>query len=315
MASIEERLIKKIEELESISMASKYLVNLNDRIAEEEKEIEELRLIVELEYQDIKKLERLSIVNIFSKVLGDVNSMMEKEKQEYLESILDYKDANKMLALLNYEKAIVKTKIDTRPEKEKELKALMDLREAELLSLSNNGKNEINIVNHKIDSLIRLRREIFEAKIIGNYCKRMVKQILLYLHEAKKLRAWSVSNKTGDYRKEKTQIDKAVEVFYKLKVELIKFESELSDVFIDTKHEFSTYSNIFKNFKERYYNHIIGDWVVKKRLSNTIEETESIDFRILEVIRKMVKSEEIVLADLENQQKIKRRLILESLKT
>ena len=69
------------------------------------------------------------------------------------------------------------------PVVEKKLNILVEKRESEILNVGGNVKNQIQVINSQIDDNFQLKREIYEAKIVGTKVKVLTESITVsYTH-------------------------------------------------------------------------------------------------------------------------------------
>ncbi len=266
----EKRLYKAIEELQSMRFAQSYLFFLEKKIEEKNAEIDSLLTTIELEEMDVTLLESFSIINIFSNILVDQFRQLEIERQEYLQAVLRYKDACKSVELLKFEQKVLEDKIKKIPALEESIKTLTQQREFEIIKNNEQYKEQLFSLNQEIDKAYKINREVYEAQIIGTQCKQLTKKILALLTEAAELRNWGYENNIAEYSKEKSKVDKAVELFYELKIKLLQFEKELHDIFKQNKINLVSNIGQFDSFVDVYYNYMINDWVIRSRISSIL---------------------------------------------
>ena len=108
----------------------------------------------------------------------------------------------------------------------KRIEGLIKLREDSIVSANVNERSAWIDLFREMDTTIKLKTDIVEAKEIGEECRFRGEKILDLFIAASKLRYWSHKLKLDDHSKEKTLVDQAVEEFHKLKVALLKYEDE-----------------------------------------------------------------------------------------
>ncbi len=273
---LDDQITAAINEMQSIILAEKYLISIHRNILEQEEIIRKFEAQVASEYNDILVLEAKSRKVLFKSILGYDAEQLEIEKQEYLHAVLMLKDARESLTPLNFEKDILNQKISGRDLQEENLERLLRLRERTLKKDGPQKNAELLIVYKEIDELVKFNRELFEAKDIGLKCKRNLAEITALLKKAAEMRDWGQDEENvPNYHTEKSVVDVAVAKFQSLKVQLIKFEEELEDVHESKRLQTATNTIKFDLFIKAYNNHLINDWIVRKKLSSTIHLMEA----------------------------------------
>ena len=308
--STEQKLYKAIEDLQSVRFAQSYLPLLEQKINDKNEEIDSLLTTIELEEMDVSLLESFSITNVFSKILVDQFQQLEIEKQEYLQAVLRYKDACKSVQLLQFEQKILKGKINKIPLLEETIKTLTQQRELEIIKNNEKYKEELFALNKEIDKAYKINREVYEAQIIGTQCKQLSKKILSLLTEAAELRNWGYENNITEYSKEKSKVDKAVELFYELKIKLFQFEKELHDIFEQNKINLVSNIGQFDSFVDVYYNYLINDWVIRSRISSILSMISALHDEVTRMGNILVNVEHKLKHKIDSAELSKKELIL-----
>lgn len=306
--SINEKLQAAIKELQIMRLTERHLQNIEKSIREKTDQVFLLEDIVDTEYQDIEALEATSINNLFANILGDKNQQLEIEKQEYLDVVLAYKDAKQSLNLLEQERKKAIESIKEIRAKETLVEELMKIREREIEKSDIKYKSKYLQLCRQADQSARMRLEIIEAQIEGLKCKRETEKIVKFLEQAEKLREWGFENKK-DYRTEKTNVDLAVEAYYKLKIHLQKFEKELDDIYTNKKMVLSSDFRKFDHFIEVYYNYLINDWIVKSKISNTTSMMLGLKDEILRLLNSLEHKEKVTKELVEKAEEGKKEIL------
>ena len=100
-----------IEAYQSMVMARQHLAKLKLRIEEERKACAVLLDLLNKEYEDIEALEKANVSRLFALVLKNQEEQMEIERQEYLHAAIKYREACKMLELLEFEQKVLEEKL------------------------------------------------------------------------------------------------------------------------------------------------------------------------------------------------------------
>lgn len=271
--SLEERLSKYLASYQSMLLAKRYLDRVKLKLRAERQEIESLEKKVEQNYRDVERLENLSVHLLFRKILGDVEEQKEQERQEYLESVLQLRDRRRSVHLLQFERGILQAKVKKLPDLKQLIERLIKEREH---GIEGKEQSAWSALFQELDDLVRLQSEIQEVRAVGLSCKAKAEKILALLQAASARRDWCHRKNISDYSQEKTIVDEAVEAFSSLKVDLLKYEEELKDVYQQREISLSGPTGKFDRFVEVYYNYLINDWIVRERISSIISMMEAL---------------------------------------
>lgn len=289
---LEEQLNIELKELQTLILAQKYLYRIKASILVKDEELADLAEVVDLEYQDIEKLEKKSLNNLFVNILGDTSQQIEIEKQEYLEAVLRYKDAKRLLKLLNQDAKMLTEQVSKIKEQTLLVESLLIKRERKIEASNMEYKSEFLQCCREIDRAIHRKAEILQAKLAGLKSKQLCQKVITYLSRAAELREWGFGKDGKKMTEEKNNVDRAVEQYYLLKKEIVKFEEELSDIYDDRKEELMKYLLPFNKFKEVYYDFLINDWIVKSRLVKTIDIFKALEKEIIAVYKSVEQKEQ-----------------------
>ena len=198
----------------------------------------------------------------------DRKQQIEIERQEYLEAILNHKDHLKGIELMEFERQVLKEKLRETSVVEKKIERLIKLRESQILSLGGKDQTLLRNMNDQIDDTLRLKREIYEAKIVGTKIKVKLQQMIQNLSVAGEREDWnSEHHMRGGGR---NYVNQAQEIFYKVKQLILQFEDELQDIY--TLRDIKILQGIdnIDRVMKIYYDNLISDWVVKNRIYNCL---------------------------------------------
>ncbi len=303
---------QKAEELQSITLAENHLKHLDRTLETAHLELEKIAAIVDKEFEDIRSLEKLSINSLFRTILGNKEQQLEIERQAYLQALLKYKDLKKAIQLLEFEKQVLQEKIKDKVSLTFDVERLMRAREQEILVKNEDVVEQVRALNRELDELFSMHREIYEAERVGYRCQGITEELLELLKKATELRNWKSEERhqAHHYQEEKTLVDQAVDKYYQLKVDLLKFEAELRDVFQDQLFRFGTTLDQFQNFSETYYDHLINDWVIKKRIAGTVSLIENLKDTLARLLQSLVNEEGKVKKRADVLEEEKRMLLL-----
>ena len=290
--TLHEKLKKKLEAKQSLVTIQNHLDQLVVRIEEANEKLKELAWWVEKEYADVEALEKMTTKGLFRKILGNKEEQLEIERQEYLEVVLEHRDAKKSIELLEFEKKILEEKLKRLPTLEKELEKLILLRKEEIMRLGEPKRIQLVSVNNQIDDNIQQKREIYEAKIAGSKVKRIIEQIIKQLKKASESEPWGYQDQWGQLPDpspyiSKSKLEQVQSLFWELKVKLQEFEDELGDIYEQRRPKISGEIININHLTNGFYHNLISDWVVRQKVYNVIFQMEAVFDRINRVLRSL----------------------------
>ena len=302
-------------QLESIERADRYLQELKRQLKTEHAKIGELRKAMAKEHQDVLKLENWSLKDVFIKVTNK-EEQLEKEKEEYLQAAIAVQEAEKQAEMIEFELSILQEKISKRNEIETKLEALYEAQEIKILRSDPN--HPLKMVLHKIARWQQLDRELEEAILRGTNVAVILEEIVNHLERAKK---W-VSNILRDHgyrmRMLTEEIDQARIRLPKLRMEFIKFEEEINEVFQfpeleawdhdqqDGLRKLKRLINDLSNFTRSFLRGLIRDWILQQQLhkshtlTNQLKHQAETNIKWLRLEQDKVKQE---ISRLENERR------------
>ena len=204
---------------------------------------------------------------------------------------------------MEFERQVLKEKLRKISVVEKKIERLIKLRESQILSLGGKDQTLLRNMNDQIDDTLRLKREIYEAKIVGTKIKVKLQQMIQNLSVAGEREDWnSEHHMRGGGR---NYVNQAQEIFYKVKQLILQFEDELQDIY--TLRDIKILQGIdnIDRVMKIYYDNLISDWVVKKRIYNSLHTIESLNDRVIRTLGSL---------DQEENQAIKKIVYLEDRK-
>lgn len=269
-----EKIEALVSEYHSICLSKKRIASIDSEIKLETKKLHELKLIVDKEYLDVLKLEEYSIKQLFVNILKDNTKQFEKERQEYLLAVLNYKEYEKIIELLNFERKLLLSKVDDEAILLKAIeRELNHFDEHELFNKSR-YLAEFKEVNIELQKLLEYKFEVIEALELAQELKRSFNLMISFLTDAQSLNNWGKFYHEIKERKikRKTYLDKAQSEIYQIQKLLIFLNNELEDVIV-IQNEFHRTQALVRSFNIKYYNDLIKDWINDNNLINTMSST------------------------------------------
>jgi len=311
----EDHIKKILEKITHLKLAKSHLQKLDSRLVEAYQEMADLEAVMDKEMHDVEKLQDLTVHQLFSKILGGQEERLELERQEYLEAVLNYKDAKKSVELMKFEKGVLEEKIIQLPQLEKELKAFLEKRENEILNHGGEIKNQLKILNGQIDDVFQLKREIYEAKIIGTKVRIMLEKIIQHLQTAhdKEKFVDLYGNSTSGSSNRKSNVQQAQDIFYRLQNEIRKFDDELEDIYSHQNIRFSRGIYELNQISKIYYGSLITDWVISKRINDSLAFVKTYFNKVQRTLLSLDREEKLTAEKTNYLQERKKEIIKESL--
>lgn len=306
--TIDQKIKKAIEKRKGILLSQSHLYKVKIRLDRAKREVLMMDKVLKKEYEDIEKLEKMNINRLFKTVLGGKEQQLEIKRQEYLQAILNHKNLVKSLELMQFEIKILEEKISKLPELEKEIEILINQREQHIIS--NHGPNRLILIQYsqQIDEAISMKREIYEAKIIGTKVKRLLSKMIELLEEAVKKEDWNAFGKRGGI------VEKVQKKFPLLKEKLFEFEDELLDVY--KKREIHLKDDLVNIDKivDIFYSNLISDWIIRQKVHNSLYNLDSLLDKIIRTLNSLDLEERKVANTIKYVTSRKKALLRDDLK-
>ena len=276
---------QKFDAKVSMQLAKSHLEKLNSRINEAYEKIEELNWILESSYLSLQKLENLSIKGLFQNILGSKEEQIEIERQEYLEAVLNYREAQESVKLLEFEKSVLEEKLEGLPSLLEEIELLILLREREILNSTLPLKRDIIYLNLEQDKCIQLKREVYEAKIAGTKVKVTLQKLTDDLRTMQKTESWGSMERSNTSRT--SLIANINHYFVELKTQIYRFEDELADVYNHKNVNLTQELGKLPAMTVTFYSNLVSDWIFRDRIYHTLFQFEAIQDKVLRLLQSL----------------------------
>ncbi len=256
------------------------------------------------EKADVEDLENRNIKSLFTEILGDIEQQLEKERQEYLQAVLHHNHLIDEIKILEFEAKTLRQKQSSDIIKvEGELVSLYNYK-AKLLKKYPDAKKQLEKFDVPLSAynrkLYHIEETISEAKSLHQTLKSIVNHM-------KNVKKWGPAKMHGKGRyssfKKKTFIDNANQQAIQANVKIKKFDKELKDVYPDMNISLSMH--YFENFVDHFYDNLITDWMIQRKLDNAIHSITLMVDKMSRIQMMLEKSAEVVKRDmhLENEKK------------
>ncbi len=278
--SIYVMLQQKLEELKAIEIVDRHFKTTQTTLKEAYKESKRLQKQLEKENADIEKLEKMSIKRLFHKVLGDKEQQLEKERQEFLEMTLKFKEHIKSIELLEFELKVLDNKRAGLSAVRKEVTQLKKKREKALIQGKSAKGKKLKALVEESDHLTLGKKEYLEALHVA---QKIIQHLSLAIAKLRQAGNWgtykTVSRGRGSSYNQRYAIEQARGIIIKTQHLMRIFKKELQDINV---HDFDTRisADQLSGFTNIFFDNLITDWIIQKKIRNTLAEVRSIHDRI-----------------------------------
>jgi len=282
MSNTRKEIASIIGEIVELRKVYEHLGQIEVDFAATSKELSGLSKKVDKESDDVKNLENTTLRSVFSKVLGNQEEQLEKERQEYLEILLLYNEKKKELELIEYEKELLDKKTSSLSQLENKLEALKNNREKEILKSHSSVAQELLQIAKKTDNNNFLKREVQEAHKVGQSLLLILNKILEYLSQAIKWGHYDMAGRgsRANYAKRQS-IDRANAYVHEAHRHIQHYQKELKDVGLKVNITLKTEN--FNSFLDFFFDNLISDWIVQKKIKNTVNQVQATRNQVLEL--------------------------------
>jgi len=274
-------LLKTIEEFHQINKVQKHFKSLEVQLEDAYNTMDKLGKLLDDKYGNFENMEGKSVKGLFYKVLGSKEEQTEKARQDYLDAALKYQEAKKEVDLLEFEKNLLKDKLEQRVGIEHKIKTLMQKRELELKRTDPKVASKLRAVAAEQENLHRVRVDIREAMDAAEKAMTNLQRMIMELKKASDWGQWDMYGKAvnASYKKH-SHIDRARELSLTVKHNLIRFEEELSDVYETGKMELQFQLEPFNRFTDVFFDNLISDWIIQQKINNALNNVVAIHDKV-----------------------------------
>lgn len=311
--SLDEQILSTYEEVLRKEKIDIHLAGLEDLIFTRQEKLKELESILSKQSNDIQKLEKVSILSLFRKILGNPEKAIDREKQDYLLAVMKYNECKASIEALKNEQTLLRNVQSGLFGLEKRLENLIKQKDSRI-NLDNPGvAKQIAQLDQRMLSHKEKLKELDEAIQAGERINIALRDIIKDLRDAV---GWGPLNYGGKGKystyKKKRFIDKASSEIVQVNALFLKFEEELHDV---SKHYHLDYKNdihYYQDFLDTFINNLITDYVVRKKIKNSLAGVEAtldrVEMTILTLQHETKQCSQYMMDDKE----LKRKLLLDS---
>ena len=243
----------RIRELKAAQLAENYLLELNKREKTLLERKEKIDSLINKRGELIDQLNSKSLLGNYFKILGKKNNALEISKQHYLELVLEYDEIINLIDKINFEKDILKNKVNNTTDLKRKLKEEIATKENEITYPK---MVKILKIKHKIENKIGIHFEIEEAIKAGEKAIEMFdKALKIIMDEANNIeQATKYDKEVFDFNI--TKLESYQTSIINIQHSMLKFESEVNDIykymFKEHSRKFSTSDNFLGQHRSRF---------------------------------------------------------------
>lgn len=297
---INQKINKAREDIALKSILSKKLKSLESQLSSDEKELNELKRILEKEYKDIEKLEKISFASIISAIMKNKDEKMEKEQQEYLMAKIKYDESSSKVELLKENIQSIKDRLASLMYCENEYKSLISKKLGYIKSYGDEDKkNKILELEEEINKALREKKEVEEAEHAGRELLRAASSAKDFLEGAKNWGIFDIAG--GDMISsiaKHNKINEAESQFRRISSLISRFNKELGDVSLDGL-TFSTTTMAFDIF----FDNIFTDFSVQNKINNSLDKVRDLIRKVESILRTLNGQKDILNTKISNRKR------------
>ena len=283
---LSERLSRIIEQLRRKEKLERDLRSVKQELQERSEQFTSISQRLEEEKVDVEKLKRTSLTALFYTVLGSREQQLEKERQEFLTVQLQYQQTNKQVTYLEQDLDSIRRELGRLTGIEAEYQALLAEKEMLIRQSDQEAAGDLIEIDEKISKLDMDVKEIVEAIHAGEDVISSLKKVIVSLKSAKNWGTWDMLG--GGLLTtviKHTDIDDARQEINIVQRKMSRFTRELDDV--RKTIELGVDIDAFESFADYFFDGLISDWIVQSKIMNSLERTQSAEFKINLAVAKL----------------------------
>lgn len=267
MKGIDKRILKLYDDHKQKEKIIIHLRNIEELIERRKAEIASLAIRVDKEAMDVQKLESLNLFSLFQKVLGDHEEQLERERQEFLQAVLQHKGAVENLNSLEEEKDLVKRMISGKFSVASNLAKLLKEKENWIMRMK---QPEYELVFDFAERLAGHRSKVKEIQQAIQRGKQTQSTLDEISKGFKTIERWHGGMDRKVSERTKTQLRRIGKNIMKANNKIQHFYEELLDLHDHFEMDYEGQIKRLKEFLKELVDSMITDWVIKRKLENSI---------------------------------------------
>ncbi len=291
-----------------------HLDGLEELIDKREEELEHLEAVVATQLYQLEKSDTTNLRSLFNKILGGKEADLDRERQEYLLAVMKVDNCRTALQSLQNEKDILQNVLKGLQGVDLKLEVLLRQKDMRISQDNPEMGKQIMIIDQRILDHKGKIKELNEAVQAGKNARKTLKAII---DDLAKVISWSSLDYggKGDYStyKKKRFIDKASAEVMQVDALFMKFEEELHDVSVHYSLDYERDIDYYQDFLDTFLHNLITDYVVRKRIKNSLSGVEATMDRLDMTLLTLKKDIENTKIAEQEDRTLKRSLLLGSL--
>ncbi|HSF88114.1 MAG TPA: hypothetical protein VLA46_01790 [Saprospiraceae bacterium] len=314
MTELQQQLKESIQELEQIRKVREHTAQLRERLAAEEKALLVMETTLAKEQRDVESLESEGLTTMFRKFLGDREEKLEKEREEYLRASLRFNELFKSVELIRFELDLLSKKEQAEETVARRVETLIAYREKELLDLDPKVVLVLKGINQQADKLHKYSVQVEEAHAAGIRALELVRACEHNLIEAQLMgqRDMWGSKYHGTGHRKHDAIDRARDLAYRSRHELIRFGNELQDVFKGMQLDVNMTIEDFGRFTDVFFDNLITDYLIQQKISKSLVNVNGTRQRLDHIMLNLDSERGVIREKLEKLEEERKRVVVSS---
>jgi len=264
----------KVERIRHLSAVAE---RLNERKAELEQKLYDLRAVLQAEEYDVERLEGRSFAALFYAVIGQKAEKLDKERREAYAAKLKCDVAQQELDSVNEEISAVYAELAPLSGCANRYEVLLKLRRDELRNSKSETGEELRRLEEELAVLENHHREILEAISSGEKALSLVDSVLNQLREAQSLGNWDIwGGGTLVNLAKHDHLDSAQGQIAVLQDELRRFKNEALDVDLNVHADVKVNIEGFDRFADYFFDNVFHDLRIQDSIDASVSQVESI---------------------------------------
>ncbi len=267
LVSIDRKILALYEDHQRKEKNLIHLKNIEKLIAQKEKLLVQLEEQVRQEEKDIQKLESFNLHRIFHTILGNQEEQLEKERQEFLQAILQHKGCVKSLAALKKSRDSISRSISGQFSVKRKLNKLLKEKEKDILAKKKPAFKKVLRYAQRLSGHQAKMEEIRQCIRVGNTIKDILDKIKF---DFETLENWHGGLNFKISVRGRTQVRRIEKNIYKTNNQIQLFREELLDLNDHFAIDYEYHIQSISDFLQQLVDTMITDWVIQKQLANSL---------------------------------------------
>lgn len=268
---------------------------LHDQMAEKQKIVTHLAIILEEEKEDVEQLKSFSLANIFSTIAGNKQEKLMKREKEVIEAKLKYQEAYKVLHEMEDEKQGYLQKINQLGDVDAQYKAILDRKEQLIHDKESIWSEELFKLTEAEAEIVGGLQEYQEAIEAGTIARQALDEAVQSFDKAKN---WSTFDLFGGglitTAIKHSHLDDAKKTVHDAEKRLRQFQDELFDIENHMKVDLDISELL--TFADYFFDGIVVDWMVHNKIHQAMSQIEE-TFELVKITLQTLEQEQITLKE------------------